>query len=82
MCEYDDGKGKTRTQILRETIARLESRVRELEDPDRSLTSVQLFDPHALVFSEPESSSSSAAESPSSIPFSTSHSPYGTFGTP
>ncbi|EIM82869.1 uncharacterized protein STEHIDRAFT_124203 [Stereum hirsutum FP-91666 SS1] len=79
MCEYDDGKGKTRTQILRETIARLESRVRELEDPDRSLTSVQLFDPHALVFSEPESSSSSAAESPSSIPFSTSHSPYGTF---
>ncbi|KAJ3722647.1 hypothetical protein C8R42DRAFT_579974, partial [Lentinula raphanica] len=33
-CEYDDGKGKTRTQILCETIQRLEQRVRELEDPE------------------------------------------------
>ncbi|KAG6897529.1 hypothetical protein C0992_000514 [Termitomyces sp. T32_za158] len=33
-CEYDDGKGKTRTQLLREHIARLEARIRELEDPD------------------------------------------------
>jgi hypothetical protein len=30
-CEYDDGKTKTRTQILQEKIQRLESRIRELE---------------------------------------------------
>lgn len=30
-CEYDDGKTKTRTQILQEKIQRLESRIHELE---------------------------------------------------
>lgn len=30
-CEYDDGKTKTRTQILQEKIQRLEARVHELE---------------------------------------------------
>lgn len=74
LCEYDDGKGKTRTQVLRENIAKLEARIRELEDPDRNDSSITLFDPHALLFSE--ESSSSSAGSPSSLPFSTSHSPY------
>ncbi|KAI0267056.1 fungal-specific transcription factor domain-containing protein [Gloeopeniophorella convolvens] len=73
LCEYDDGKGKTRTQILRETIARLEARVKELEDPERASTSVPLFDPHAINISE--DSSSSGADSPSSFPFSQSQSP-------
>ena len=45
-CEYDDGKGKTRTQILRENIQRLEARIKELEDPDHAAPAVQLFDPH------------------------------------
>ncbi|KAF6761179.1 hypothetical protein DFP72DRAFT_1062206 [Ephemerocybe angulata] len=49
-CEYDDGKGKTRTQLLKETIAKLESRVRQLEDPSNIIpTSVMLFDPHDLT---------------------------------
>ncbi|EAU91627.1 hypothetical protein CC1G_09309 [Coprinopsis cinerea okayama7 len=43
-CEYDDGKGKTRTQLLKETIARLEQRVKELEDPSYLAASVMLFD--------------------------------------
>lgn len=30
-CEFDDGKAKTRTQLLQEKISMLESRVRELE---------------------------------------------------
>lgn len=49
-CEYDDGKGKTRTQILKETIAHLEDRVRQLEGGSTvSLpASVMLFDPHDL----------------------------------
>ncbi|KAI9447164.1 hypothetical protein F5148DRAFT_1252352 [Russula earlei] len=73
LCEYDDGKGKTRTQLLRETIARLEARIKELESPEHTSTSVSLFDPHALAVSE--DSSSSGADSPSSFPFSASQSP-------
>lgn len=30
-CEYDDGKSKTRTQLLQEKIQRLESRIHQLE---------------------------------------------------
>ncbi|KAI0275620.1 hypothetical protein BGY98DRAFT_1113985 [Russula aff. rugulosa BPL654] len=74
LCEYDDGKGKTRTQLLRETIARLESRIKELENPEHTSTSVPLFDPHALPVSS-EDSSSSGCDSPSSFPFSASQSP-------
>ncbi|KAF7315953.1 Fungal-trans domain-containing protein [Mycena indigotica] len=78
-CEYDDGKGKTRTQILRETIVRLEQRVRELEDPDYVSPAVTLFDPHtfdpqalrSLSESPPSSSYDSADAS-----FSAGHSPF------
>ncbi|KAI0301047.1 hypothetical protein B0F90DRAFT_1911982 [Multifurca ochricompacta] len=74
LCEYDDGRGKTRTQLLRETIARLEARIQELESPEHTSTSVPLFDPHAIPVSE--DSSSCSADSPSSFPsFSTSQSP-------
>lgn len=71
-CEYDDGKGKTRTQLLRENIARLEQRIRELEDPEYTSPSVTLFDPHSQYSG---SSSSSSAGSPSAISL-TSPSPY------
>ncbi|KAJ8518305.1 hypothetical protein ONZ45_g4594 [Pleurotus djamor] len=63
-CEYDDGKGKTRTQILRETIARLENRIRELEDPDYISPGVTLYDPHLHQRSGSSSSISSAAGTP------------------
>jgi len=72
-CEYDDGKGKTRTQILRETIVKLEQRVKELEDPEYISPSVTLFDPH---FHSRSSSSSSSFGSPESSYVSTSHSPF------
>ncbi|KAL0067387.1 hypothetical protein AAF712_005616 [Marasmius tenuissimus] len=74
-CEYDDGKGKTRTQILRETIVRLEQRVRELEDPEYVSPIVQLFDPHGIAPTESVSSSSSYG-SPDSTTISAAHSPY------
>jgi len=72
-CEYDDGKGKTRTQILRETIVKLEQRVKELEDPEYISPSVTLFDPH---FHSRSNSSSSSFGSPESSYLSTSHSPF------
>jgi hypothetical protein len=72
-CEYDDGKGKTRTQLLRENIARLEQRIRELEDPEYTSPSVTLHDPHTHRLSE---SSSSSIGSPGSTAYSNSHSPF------
>ncbi|KAF8070708.1 hypothetical protein FPV67DRAFT_1038357 [Lyophyllum atratum] len=71
-CEYDDGKGKTRTQLLRENIARLEQRVRELEDPEYVSPAVVLYDPHAHSRS---GSSSSSFSSPGDTSIYTSHSP-------
>ncbi|KAF8697202.1 hypothetical protein AX14_001435 [Amanita brunnescens Koide BX004] len=52
ICEYDDGKGKTRTQLLREHVVRLEQRIRELEDPDYISPAVTLCDPHVHSGSE------------------------------
>ncbi|KAL1942446.1 hypothetical protein VTO73DRAFT_6048 [Trametes versicolor] len=75
VCEYDDGKGKTRTQIMREHIARLEMRVRELENPEQSAPSMTLFDPHALSPYYSESSSSSSYDSPGKLTYSASASP-------
>ncbi|KAF8973313.1 hypothetical protein BDZ97DRAFT_1912864 [Flammula alnicola] len=72
-CEYDDGKGKTRTQILRETIAKLEQRIRELEDPEYISPSITLIDPH---FHSRSNSSSSSFGSPESSYLSASHSPF------
>jgi hypothetical protein len=73
VCEYDDGKGKTRTQLLREHIVRLEQRIRELEDPDYVSPAVTLYDPH--VHSRSGSSSSSFG-SPGSVYLSASRSPF------
>ncbi|KAK2463298.1 hypothetical protein APHAL10511_004953 [Amanita phalloides] len=73
VCEYDDGKGKTRTQLLREHIARLEQRIRELEDPDYVSPAVTLYDPHMHSRS---GSSSSSFGSPGSVYLSASRSPF------
>ncbi|KAF9258851.1 hypothetical protein L218DRAFT_709006 [Marasmius fiardii PR-910] len=72
-CEYDDGKGKTRTQILRETITRLEQRVKELEDPEYILPTVQLYDPRGQATDSISSSSSYGSPVSSTI---SAHSPY------
>lgn len=72
-CHYDDGKGKTRTQLLRENIERLEQRIRELEDSEHTSQSIILHDPHHHRRSE--SSSSSLTGSPASTGF-ISHSPF------
>lgn len=74
-CEYDDGKGKTRTQLMREHITRLEMRVKELENPEQSAPSMTLFDPHALSPYYSESSSSSSYDSPGKLSYSASASP-------
>ncbi|KAF9531595.1 hypothetical protein CPB83DRAFT_848430 [Crepidotus variabilis] len=76
-CEYDDGKGKTRTQLLRETIVKLEQRVKELEDPEYVPPAVSLFDPSSQsMHSRSHSVSSSSLGSPESAYISASHSPF------
>ncbi|KZT10936.1 uncharacterized protein LAESUDRAFT_356428 [Laetiporus sulphureus 93-53] len=77
-CEYDDGKGKTRTQLMREHIARLELRIKELEANDHASPSVTLFDPHAPSAYYSGSSSSSSHGSPGnfSLPASASPTPF------
>ncbi|KAI0694279.1 hypothetical protein BC835DRAFT_1415426 [Cytidiella melzeri] len=75
-CEYDDGKGKTRTQLMREHIQQLEQRIKELEGTEhRHSSSVTLFDPHAPSPYLSESSSSSSHDSPGNFSLSTSASP-------
>ncbi|KAG6866776.1 hypothetical protein C0991_011435 [Blastosporella zonata] len=71
-CEYDDGKGKTRTQLLREHIDRLEQRIRELEDPEYISPAVVLYDPHENSRS---GSSSSSFSSPGDTSLYHAHSP-------
>lgn len=74
-CEYDDGKGKTRTQLMREHIQRLESRIKDLEGAEHTSPAVTLFDPHAASPYFSESSSSSSHDSPGAFSLSTSASP-------
>lgn len=75
-CEYDDGKGKTRTQLMREHISRLEARIKELEMPEMTTSPpITLFDPHAPVYMS-ESSSPESHDSPSTLSLSASPSPF------
>ncbi|KAI5984046.1 hypothetical protein EDD15DRAFT_1810245 [Pisolithus albus] len=46
-CEYTDGNQRPRTLALEEDIARLQARVRELEDPQSSTPSVTLQHPYS-----------------------------------
>ncbi|KAH8825109.1 hypothetical protein DL96DRAFT_1557809 [Flagelloscypha sp. PMI_526] len=73
-CEYDDGKGKTRTQLLREKIDMLEKRIKELEDPDNLVPAMALYDPGQGSRHMSESSSSGYGSPP---PPEMSLSPFG-----
>ena len=46
-CEYTDNHSVTRTQLLEENVARLESRLQELEGQPASSSSLLLRDPYA-----------------------------------
>ncbi|KAF9653432.1 hypothetical protein BDM02DRAFT_1910321 [Thelephora ganbajun] len=46
-CEYTDRPGPTKTQVLEEHIAFLENRIRDLENPAESSSSVFLANPYA-----------------------------------
>ncbi|KAK2459256.1 hypothetical protein APHAL10511_008733 [Amanita phalloides] len=48
-CEYSDGPTRSRTQILEETVSRLEARLYELEHPNETTPSVTLHDPYGRV---------------------------------
>ncbi|KAL4073767.1 hypothetical protein J3A83DRAFT_4231221 [Scleroderma citrinum] len=74
LCQYDDGKTKTKTQMLRENIERLEQRIRELEDPEYAPPAVSLQYPE--FHRRSESTSSSSSGSPDSSGFSAPHSPF------
>jgi len=78
LCQYDDGKTKTKTQMLRENIERLEQRIRELEDPEYAPPAVALQYPQ--FHRRSESSSSSSTGSPDSSGFSAPHSPFSPSG--
>lgn len=76
-CEYTDAQGRSRTQLLEENIARLESRIRELENPEENISTVTLHDPYqspqgspsSLVLTVPnERSPSSASGNGENIP--------------
>ncbi|THH18650.1 hypothetical protein EW146_g2366 [Bondarzewia mesenterica] len=54
-CEYTDGQGRSRTQVLEENIAHLEARIHELENPGSTPPSIVLHDPHAAYHIEAES---------------------------
>ncbi|KAL5477026.1 hypothetical protein ACEPAI_3213 [Sanghuangporus weigelae] len=47
-CEYTDNQSITRTQLLEENVARLESRLQELEGRTDSSQSLTLHDPYAV----------------------------------
>ncbi|KAF8344517.1 hypothetical protein F5887DRAFT_970299 [Amanita rubescens] len=48
-CEYSDGPTRSRTQILEETVTRLETRLYELEHPNETTPAVTLHDPYTRL---------------------------------
>jgi hypothetical protein len=54
-CEYTDGQNRSRTQMLEDTIAQLETRIHELEHPNSAPTSVMLHDPHSNFYQTQQS---------------------------
>ncbi|KAH9993543.1 hypothetical protein BJV77DRAFT_1067146 [Russula vinacea] len=54
-CEYTDGQNRSRTQMLEDTIAQLETRIHELEHPNSAPTSVMLHDPHSPFYQTQQS---------------------------
>ncbi|KAJ7646877.1 hypothetical protein FB45DRAFT_677487, partial [Roridomyces roridus] len=45
-CEYQEGRSRSRTKVLEDTVARLEARLQELEHPEENTPSVTLYDPY------------------------------------
>lgn len=48
-CEYTDNQGRTRTEVLEENVARLQSRIRELECPEEVTAPILLHEPTELA---------------------------------
>lgn len=61
-CEYTDGQNRTRTQMLEDTIAQLETRIHELEHPNSAASSVMLHDPHSTFYQTQQSPISGHSE--------------------
>ncbi|KAH8103333.1 hypothetical protein BXZ70DRAFT_719990 [Cristinia sonorae] len=59
-CEYTNGQGLTRSQMLEENIALLETRIRELENADATAPSVKLHTVAQRSTSSPEDGSEGA----------------------
>ncbi|KII84421.1 hypothetical protein PLICRDRAFT_78790, partial [Plicaturopsis crispa FD-325 SS-3] len=74
-CEYTDGQGRSRTQMLQENISRLELRIQELENPAEPAQAFPLLSPYSPQTPGPlttglymsSSSSASSSSSHSSI---------------
>ncbi|KAG2104371.1 uncharacterized protein F5147DRAFT_704179 [Suillus discolor] len=47
-CEYTDGQGRSRTHMLEQEIARLQTRIQELEHPEHTTPAVALHNPYSL----------------------------------
>ncbi|KAK0450849.1 hypothetical protein EV421DRAFT_1775561 [Armillaria borealis] len=47
-CQYKDSQGRTKMEILEENISRVETRIRELENPQELGPSVVLSDPYSI----------------------------------
>ncbi|KAL0957024.1 hypothetical protein HGRIS_003125 [Hohenbuehelia grisea] len=62
-CEYSDAQGRSRTKVLEETIASLEARLHELENPSESTPSVTLHDPYRAYHEGQQRNSPIVAES-------------------
>lgn len=55
-CQYSDSQGRTKMEILEENISRVETRIRELENPQEQGPSVVLSDPYSIDGSFSDSS--------------------------
>ncbi|KAG6334035.1 hypothetical protein ID866_5052 [Astraeus odoratus] len=58
-CEYTDGNRRPRTLDLEEEVARLQSRIQELENPGSTAPSVTLHDPYDTISLDDPAGSSS-----------------------
>lgn len=79
-CDYTDVQGRSRTRALEDTIARLETRIKELERPQDFTPSVSLHDPYNnQIQLQPSPASPYTSLSPFSPVSSTSSHSFGTF---
>ncbi|KAK0493296.1 hypothetical protein EDD18DRAFT_1108087 [Armillaria luteobubalina] len=55
-CQYKDGQGRTKMEVLEENISRVEARIRELENPQAQGPPVLLNNPYSIPGSSPNPS--------------------------